>query len=83
MKLNFSNEEYELLEFNFHIDNSYQTPINILELLIKTDEVDYIKERLNDSFFVETDEYTYVFTDFTVEECYLINNDLLLVVCIK
>ena len=83
MKIKTLNGEYGLLEFNYHIDDSYETPINILELLIESNEIEYIKEELSDSFLVETKEYTYVYVDFNVEECYLVNNDLLLVVCIK
>lgn len=83
MKLKTFRNEYGLLEFNYHIDSSYKTPINILELLIETKEIDNIKEELSDSFFIETKEYTYVYVGFNVEECYLVNNDLLLVVCIK
>lgn len=83
MKLKTFRNEYGLLEFNYHIDNSYKTPINILELLIETKEIDNIKEELSDSFFIETKECTYVYVSFNVEECYLVNNDLLLVVCIK
>ena len=83
MKLNTFKKEYGLLEFNYHIDNSYKTPINILELLIETNDTDEIREELGGSFLIETEDYTYKYNDFNVEECYLVNNDLLLVVCIK
>ena len=83
MKLKTFNGEYGLLEFNYHIDNSYRTTINILELLIETNEIDYVKEELNDSFIIEAEHYTYVFSDFKVEESYLVGDELLLIVCVK
>ena len=83
MKLNTFKKEYELLEFNYHIDNSYKTPINILELLIETNEIDNIREELGGSFLIETENYIYEYNGFNIEECYLVNNDLTLIVCIK
>ena len=63
MKLITFNEEYELLEFNYHIDNSYDSPISILELLIKTTEDNHLESKLNDFFIVETEKYNYVFSN--------------------
>ena len=83
MKLNTFKKNYGLLEFNYNIDNSYKTPINILERLIETNETDDIREEVGGSFLIETENYIYEYNGFNVEECYLVNNDLTLVVCIK
>lgn len=83
MKIKFSNSEYELLEFNYHIDDSYERLIHILELLIETNNIDDVREELNDSFIVEANECTYVFSGFETHEYYMVGDTLLQVVCIK
>ena len=83
MELKALNTEYELLEFNYHIDNSYDKPISILELLIKTDEIDLVRADLTNLFIIETDTYVYVFDGFEIQECYMVGDKLLQAVCVK
>lgn len=75
--------QYQLLEFHHYIDNIEDNKlINVLEFLIETDDIDAIKDNLSKIFVVETDSQSYVFSGYTVSECYEIDG-YVKVVCVK
>ena len=75
--------QYKLLEFHHYIDNIENDKlIKVLELLIETDEIDVVKHDLSDIFVIEADSQSYVFSDYTVSECYE-SDGYIKVVCVK
>ena len=83
MKVKTFKAQYELIEFDHYMDHSYEEPISVIDLLLKTNEIDYVKDELETLFAVETDKQSYVFSGYTVNECYEIEDGLVKVVCIK
>lgn len=75
--------QYELAEFNHYIDHSYNEPISVVELTLKTNEPDYVKDDLKDLFAIEAGKQVYVFSDYEISECYEVTEGLIKVVCIK
>lgn len=71
---------YELIDFCHYIDPNQ---INVLELTVDTDDLDYLESELTSIFAIETDKQTYVFSGYEVNECYKEDNGLVKVVCIK
>ena len=75
--------QYELLEFNHYIDHSYEEPVSVVDLILRTDDIDYVKDELNDLFAVETNKNAYVFSGYEISEYYELEEGILKVVCIK
>lgn len=80
MEIKTFEARYELVDFCHYIDSNQ---INILELTVNTDNVDFLETELSSIFAVETDKQTYVFSGYEVHECYQEDNGLIKVVCIK
>ena len=75
---------YELSEFCFYIDNTSSTnPISVIELLVNTEDMDFLENELTSIFAIETAAQTYVFSGYEVSECYEEENGLVKIVCIK
>lgn len=74
---------YNLLEFHHYIDNAdNEKVINVLELLIKIDNLEFIPE-LTDTFIIKTDNQSYIFSDYEVSEYYPIDESHAKVICVK
>ena len=80
MEIKTFEARYELVEFCHYIDPNQ---INVLELSINSDELDYLENELSNIFAIETEKQTYVFSGYDVSECYKEDNGLTKVVCIK
>lgn len=80
MEIKTFEARYELIEFCHYIDINQ---INVLELLVNTDDVSFLEEELSTIFAIETEKQTYVFSGYEVSECYEEDNGLIKVVCVK
>lgn len=80
MEIKTFEARYELVEFCHYIDSNQ---INILELTVNTNDMDYLEGELSNIFAIETEKQTYVFSGYEVSECYKDDNDLIKIVCIK
>ena len=80
MEIKTFEARYELVEFCHYIDSNQ---INILELTVNTNDIDFLEAELASIFAIETDKQTYVFSGYEVNECYKEDNGLVKVVCIK
>ena len=84
MEIKTFEARYELVEFCYYIDNTnLGNHISVIELLIDTDDIDFLEKELSTIFVVETEKQNYVFSGFEVSECYEDDNGLIKVVCIK
>ena len=80
MEIKTFEARYELIEFCHYIDVNQ---INVLELLVNTDDISFLEEELSTIFAIETEKQTYVFSGYEVSECYEEDNGLIKIVCIK
>ena len=80
MEIKTFEARYELIEFCHYIDPNQ---INVLELSVNSDDLDYLENELSNIFAIETEKQTYVFSGYEVSECYKEDNGLTKVVCIK
>ena len=80
MEIKTFEARYELIDFCHYIDPNQ---INVLELTVDTDDMDFLEAELASIFAIETDKQTYVFSGYEVNECYKEDNGLVKVVCIK
>lgn len=84
MEVKTFESRYELIEFNHYIDNiNPEVQISIVELLLNTKDIEYLEDELSNIFVIITDKQTYIFSGYSVSECYEENNGLVKVVCIK
>lgn len=84
MEIKTFESRYELVEFCYYIDNSSPGHhVNIIELLIDTNDIEFLELELSNIFAIETEKQVYVFSGYTVSECYEEDNGLIKVVCIK
>ena len=84
MEIKTFEARYELIEFCHYIDSSnMDTQVNVLELLINTQDIDFLEQELSTIFAVETEKQVYIFSGYEVSECYEEDNGLVKVVCIK
>ena len=84
MKVLTSNSHYNLYEFHHYIDQSDETTVtSVLELLIESNDLDSIKDNFTNIFLIETDNQTYVFSNYELSEYYITGNNLIKVVCVK
>lgn len=74
-----SNIQYELLEFHYYIGSE---DINIVELLLNTDDLSSIEQDFSTTFIIKTDINTFILSDYELSE-YYIENGKVKVVCIK
>ena len=83
MKVKTVSTQYDLMEFHHYIDAIDDGEIiSILELLIKTDNLESIENNFSGIFAIETDNQSYVFSNYTVSEYYIID-DCIKVICVK
>ena len=80
MEIKTFEARYELIEFCHYIDSNQ---INVLELTVNTNDMDFLEDELSTIFAIETDKQTYVFSGYEVSECYEDDNGLVKVVCTK
>ena len=80
MEIKTFEARYELVEFCHYIDSNQ---ISVLELLVNTDDMDFLEVELSSIFVIEADRQNHIFSDYEVSECYRENNGLVKVVCIK
>ena len=84
MEIKTFEARYELIEFCHYIDNfNSDTQISVLELLINTQDIEFLEQELSTIFAIETEKQVYVFSGYEVSECYEEDNGLIKVVCIK
>ena len=84
MEIKTFKAEYGLVEFCHYIDCTNETnQISVIELLVDTPDIEFLKDELNDIFAIETQQHTYIFSGYEVSECYETDNGLIKVVCIK
>lgn len=75
--------EYELVEFNHYIDHSHDEPVSVIDLVIRTNDIDYLIDELGSLFAIETDKHSYVFSGYGLSEYYEVGEGLVKIVCIK
>ena len=85
MKAKTFEAQYELIEFDLYMDsdNSRKETISIVELVIKSNDIDFVKEEFNNTFIVEAENLSYVFSGYKLTECYEIGSGLIRAICIK
>lgn len=83
MKVKTFKAQYELADFNHYIDHSHEEPVSVVDLTLRTNDVDYVEDELKDLFAVETGKHAYVFSGYEVAECYEIADGLVKAICIK
>ena len=80
MEIKTFEARYELVEFCHYIDANQ---VHVLELLINTNDMNFLETELSSIFAIETEKQTYLFSGYEVNECYQEDNGLIKVVCIK
>ena len=84
MEVKTCQSKYELTEFHSYFNNaSDDEHINVIELLLNTDSLDFIEKDFSNIFIVETDRHTYVFSNYEVLEYYITESGLVKVVYVK
>ena len=83
MKVKTFEAQYELIEFNHYIDHSAEDPIYVLDIVVESNDIDFIKHELNNIFIINTGDDSYVFTNYELTECYEIGKNLIRVICVK
>lgn len=76
--------KYDVVEFHTYITNTADDGcITVIELLLNTNQLDFIEKDFSDIFAIETDKQTYVFSGYEVSEYYPTDDGLVKVICIK
>ena len=84
MEVKTCQAQYPVAEFHSYINRtSDDTYTNVVELLLDTNEIDYIEKDFSSIFIVDTDKNTYVFSGYEVIEYYITEDGLVRVVCVK
>ena len=74
--------QYELIEFNHYTDCS-DNPVDVLDFVIKSNDIDFIQDELEEIFVVNMDKNSYVFSEYEPIECYDIGGGLTRAICVK
>jgi hypothetical protein len=75
---------YNAIEFDHYISPTTDGDcISIIEVLIETDNTDSIEHDFSQIFAVEAKTQTYVFSNYTVSEFYVIREGIVKVICVK
>ena len=82
MKVISFNLHYNLIEFNYYVAQIENDIISIIELLIDCKIEDFNEEDFDNIFIFETENLTYVFSNFKVSEFYE-DGEYLHVTCVK
>lgn len=83
MKANTFGAQYELVEFNHYVDHEKEEPINVVDFVVESDNIDFIEKDFTHLFVIDTEESSYVFNDYELTECYAIGGGLIRVICVK
>ena len=83
MKVKTYEAQYELREFNLYIDHSKEDAINVADLVIESNDLEFIEKEFNNTFVVDTDKLSYVFSDYELNECYKVGDNLIHIICVK
>lgn len=83
MKAKTFEAQYELVEFNHYVDLNEEKPMEVVDIVIEFDNIDFIKKEFDNLFVIETDKDSYVFFDYELIECYEVGGGLIRVICVK
>ena len=84
MEVRTFQSKYEVIEFHSYLMNlNGDDCINVIELLLNTNQLDFIEKDFSDIFAIETNKQTYIFSGYEVSEYYLTDEGLVKVICIK
>ena len=83
MKVKTFKGQYELVEFDHYMDANDGAIVCVLDLLLRTDDIDYVEDELRDIFAVDTDKQSYVFSNYEITDCFLNDVGLVRVICVK
>ena len=83
MKVKTFQEEYELTNFSCYLDNFDGDIISVIDLVVRNNNPEQVEIDFNNLFALETDKNAHVFAGYKVSECYLVDSNLIKVVCIK
>lgn len=76
--------KYDVAEFHTYITNTTDDNcITVVELLLNTNQLDFIEKDFSEIFAIETDTQTYVFSGYEVSEYYAVDDNTVRVVCTK
>ena len=83
MKVKSLHSSYDLIEFHHYIDDIDGNIVSVLELLIKSTDLEPIEPEFSDIFAIETTNQSYVFSNYTVSEYYTIDDEYIKIICVK
>jgi hypothetical protein len=83
MKAKTFGAQYELVEFNHYVDNEREKPVNVVDLVVESDNIEFIENEFNHLFVIETGDSSYVFNEYELTECYEVGGGLIRVICVK
>ena len=76
MQIKTFKAEYELIEFSHYIDHSHDEPVSVIDLIVRTNDIDYLIDELGNLFASETDRHSYVFSGYEISEYYEVGEGL-------
>lgn len=84
MKVTSLQNTHSLVEFHHYIDNVKDDElISIVELLIESNDTDSIETEFSNTFAVETNNQSYIFSNYKVSEYYIVGDNFIKVICVK
>jgi hypothetical protein len=83
MKAKTFGAQYELVEFNHYVDSGKEKPINVVDFVVESDNIEFIENEFSHLFVIETGETLHVFNDYELTECYEVGGGLIRVICVK
>ena len=83
MKAKTFGAQYELVEFNHYVDSGKEKPINVVDFVVESDNIEFIENEFSHLFVIETGENFHVFNDYELTECYEVGGGLIRVICVK
>lgn len=75
--------QYELVEFNHYMDYELENSASVVDMVVESNNIDFIEEEFNSLFVVSIDSNYYVFSDYELIECYKIGGGLIRIICVK
>lgn len=83
MKVVTFGAQYELIEFNHYIDHESEETVSVLDIVIKSNTMDFIEKEFNNLFIIDTEKTSYVFSKYELTEYYEIGGGLVRIICVK
>lgn len=84
MKVKTLSTRYNLLEFHHYIDEIEPNElISVLELLIESTDLNSIEKDFTNIFVIETNNQSYVFSNYTISEFYIVDDKYIRISCVK